>query len=172
MVIHLCALEPVEDGVDFESNALIKAQALFDSTGIPALADDSGLIVDVLGNAPGILSARWSGVHGDDLANNTLLLNQLEGLPPKLRRARFITACVLVTAEGAITTTGEMCGQIITQMCGENGFGYDVIFVPDELEGTEFAGLTTAQIDSALKNKISHRGKAVRAMIPHLVKLF
>ncbi|MDR1861754.1 MAG: RdgB/HAM1 family non-canonical purine NTP pyrophosphatase [Candidatus Ancillula sp.] len=167
--------EPVEDGATFEENALIKAQYYFDKTGIPALADDSGLIVDLLGNAPGVLSARWSGVHGDDLGNNRLLLRQLEDVPCRLRGAHFTTCCALVglvRAQEHTTTFGEMRGRIIHEMRGENGFGYDSIFVPDAFEDTELEGKTTAEVTPEMKQKISHRSQAVSAMVKHLVELF
>ena len=132
--------DPVEDGVSFEQNALLKARDVVRRTGLPAIADDSGLIVDILGSAPGILSARWAGVHGDDKANYELLLAQIQDIPDINRTARFRCAAALVVPElGAdeapyrihneSVQLGDMKGMIIRAPRGENGFGYDPIFV-------------------------------------------
>jgi XTP/dITP diphosphohydrolase len=173
--------DPVETGVTFEENALLKARDVARRTNLPALADDSGLIVDVLGAAPGILSARWAGVHGHDKANNALLLAQIEDIPDGRCTARFVCAAALVlpdaysaghsdsTAEkvAEFVRFGEMKGSIIRKPRGEQGFGYDPIFVPDDQpDRTDEDGqpLTSAQLDSSEKNAISHRGKALKAM--------
>ncbi|KFI68224.1 non-canonical purine NTP pyrophosphatase [Bifidobacterium magnum] len=177
--------DPVETGVTFEENALLKARFVAASTGCPAIADDSGLIVDVMGNAPGILSARWAGVHGDDAANNRLLLAQLEDIPDERRTARFRCAAVLVVPkEQAVNgvydiddetvSLGEMPGTILRASHGTNGFGYDPLFMPDDqpkeaVEGGEL--VTSAQMTSEQKNAISHRGKALRALMPAVEKL-
>lgn len=167
--------DPVEDGVTFQENALLKARDVARRTGLPAVADDSGLIVDVMGNAPGILSARWAGHHGDDAANNALLLAQIEDIPDAKRTARFRCAAALVvpqtdgTEEIAeeIVKTGVMPGVIIRAPRGEHGFGYDPLFVPDDQPaGRDGEPLTSAEMTPAEKNAISHRGKALRALAP------
>ncbi|NMM95169.1 RdgB/HAM1 family non-canonical purine NTP pyrophosphatase [Bifidobacterium oedipodis] len=172
--------DPVEDGVTFQENALLKARDVARRTGLPAVADDSGLIVDVMGNAPGILSARWAGHHGDDAANNALLLAQIEDIPDAKRTARFRCAAALVVpqANGAkaigeeIVKTGEMPGMIIRAPRGEHGFGYDPLFVPDDQPaGREGDPLTSAEMSPAEKNAISHRGKALRALVPAIEQL-
>ncbi|MCI1984673.1 MAG: non-canonical purine NTP pyrophosphatase [Bifidobacteriaceae bacterium] len=180
--------DPVETGTSFEENALLKARFVAAATGCVAVADDSGLIVDILGRAPGILSARWSGVHGDDKANNELLLHQLADIPDNKRAARFECCAALVvpgsvaqkatgavassshpvTADGGweITRTGEMTGTLLRSPKGINGFGYDPLFVPDDQPlgraGSDL--LTSAQLSAQQKNAISHRGKAFRAL--------
>jgi XTP/dITP diphosphohydrolase len=165
----LGAPEPVEDGVTFEENALIKARALARATGLPAVADDSGLAVDVLGGAPGIFSARWAGRHGDDVANLDLLLAQLSAISAwEHRRAGFVCAAALVTPDGAEKVRrGEMRGVLAPAPRGTNGFGYDPVLVPDEQEpasdGTPGAR-TSAELSPDEKNAISHRGKAFRAL--------
>lgn len=160
--------DPVETGVSFEENALLKARFVAQETGLPAIADDSGLVVDFLGMAPGILSARWAGVHGDDAANNALLLHQLADIPDEHRQARFVCCAALVTAGGSETTRiGEMHGMLLRAPRGDNGFGYDPLFVPDEQPDRAAhlaAGLTSAELTPAEKNAISHRGKAFRAL--------
>lgn len=167
----LGAPEPVEDGVTFEANALIKARALAQATGLPAVADDSGLVVDVLGGAPGIFSARWAGRHGDDQANLDLLLAQLSAISvPEHRRAGFVCAAALVTPDGTETVfRGAMNGTLVDAPRGTNGFGYDPILVPDEQapapDGTP-GTLTSAELSPEEKNAISHRGKAFRALAP------
>ncbi|WP_147796129.1 RdgB/HAM1 family non-canonical purine NTP pyrophosphatase [Cellulomonas sp. Y8] len=158
------APEPVEDGVTFAENALIKARALAAHTGLPAVADDSGLSVDVLGGAPGIFSARWSGRHGDDRANLDLLLAQLSDIAPEHRGARFTCAAALVTPDGEEhVELGHLAGTLATAPRGEHGFGYDPILVP--------AGgdLTCAELAPEEKNRISHRGQAFRALVPAVV---
>nr|WP_276609315.1 RdgB/HAM1 family non-canonical purine NTP pyrophosphatase [Bifidobacterium pseudolongum] len=171
--------DPAETGVTFEENALLKARFVAAATGLPAIADDSGLIVDVMGNAPGILSARWSGTHGDDAANNRLLLAQIEDIPDDDRTARFRCAAALVVpveSDGdglgefhETVALGEMPGTIVRHPHGTNGFGYDPIFMPDEQpQSAQDSGelLTSAQMTPEQKNAISHRGKALRALVP------
>ena len=147
---------PVEDGVTFEENSLIKARALARATGLAAIADDSGITVDVLGGAPGIFSARWSGSHGNDEANLHLLLDQLSDVPDRHRGAAFVSAAVLVTPDGReFVKRGEVRGTLTRSPRGEGGFGYDPIFIPEGFE------VTTAQMSAEQKNAISHRGNAL-----------
>ena len=158
------AAEPVEDGLTFAENALIKARAIAAATGLPAVADDSGLVVDVLGGAPGIFSARWSGRHGDDAANLELLLAQLADIAPAHRTARFMCAAALVTPDGLEEVrTGALDGVLASEPRGGHGFGYDPVLVP--LGETR----TCAELTPAEKNAISHRGKAFRALAPLVV---
>ena len=171
--------DPVETGVTFEENALLKARDVARRTGSPAVADDSGLIVDVMGAAPGILSARWCGHHGDDAANNALLLAQLSDIPDDRRTARFRCAAALVVpgegvdASGMHTIAsetveiGDMTGHLLREARGNNGFGYDPLFVPDEQSGD----LTSAEMTPEQKNTISHRGKALRKLAPAVAAL-
>jgi XTP/dITP diphosphohydrolase len=160
------APEPVEDGVTFAENALIKARALAAFTGLPAVADDSGLSVDVLGGAPGIFSARWSGRHGDDLANLDLLLAQLGDIADEHRAARFTCAAALVTPDGAEQVElGSLEGRLAHAPRGEHGFGYDPILI---VEGGD---LTAAELPPERKNAISHRGRAFRALAPSVVRV-
>jgi XTP/dITP diphosphohydrolase len=154
---------PVEDGVTFAENALLKARALAAATGLPAVADDSGLCVDVLGGAPGVFSARWAGRHGDDLANLELLLAQLAEVPEEHRGAHFACAAALVTPSGLeVVEEGRMPGVLLTARRGDGGFGYDPILRPAG-ESRSAAELTPEE-----KNAISHRGKAFRALAPHI----
>lgn len=168
--------DPVETGTSFEANALLKADAAARASGLPALADDSGLIVDVLGAAPGILSARWSGRHGDDKANMDLLLAQLADMPDEARTGAFICAAALVMPDPRDRGTvrlGRMSGRILREPRGRNGFGYDPVFLPDDQPSslTDSRGpLTSAQMTQEEKNRISHRGKALRAIMPVLVE--
>lgn len=157
---------PRENGVTFAANALIKARAIAQATGLPAVADDSGLAVDVLGGAPGIFSARWAGSHGDDAANLALLLDQLSDVPAEHRGAQFVCAAALVTPEGLEhVEEGVLRGTLATAPRGENGFGYDPVLVPDG------DSRTSAELDPAEKNAISHRGKAFRALAPHIARV-
>jgi XTP/dITP diphosphohydrolase len=170
------APEPVEDGVTFAENALIKARAVCAATGLPAVADDSGLAVDVLGGAPGIFSARWAGKHGDDVANLELLLDQLGDVRPEHRQAGFVCAAALVTPDGREEVrTGEMRGVLETVPRGTNGFGYDPILVPDEAApgdaGDGGRRRTAAELAPEEKNAISHRGKAFRALAPAILEV-
>ena len=166
--------EPVEDGLSFADNALIKARALARTTGLPAVADDSGLCVDVLGGAPGIFSARWSGRHGDDEANLQLLLDQLADVADPHRTARFTCAAVLVhpaagrAPEQVTTIERSMEGRLARSPRGEGGFGYDPIFVPLQADEPGGRDRTTAQMTPEEKHAISHRGQAFRALAPVL----
>ena len=158
--------EPVEDGVSFSENALIKARAAAAHTGLPALADDSGICVDVMGGAPGIFSARWAGSHGDASANLRLLLDQLADIPKPHRNAHFTATLVLLTPDGEPTVVeGVWPGSIAREARGENGHGYDPIFVPDG------GDRTAAQLTAEQKNAESHRARALTAIIPALREL-
>ncbi|GGR35278.1 RdgB/HAM1 family non-canonical purine NTP pyrophosphatase [Streptomyces cinereoruber] len=150
-----------ETGVTFAENALLKAHALARATGLPAVADDSGLCVDVLNGAPGIFSARWSGTHGDDRANLDLLLAQLSDIADEHRGAHFACAAALALPDGTERVVeGTMPGTLRHAPVGTNGFGYDPILQP---EGHD---VTCAELTPAQKNAISHRGKAFRALVP------
>jgi XTP/dITP diphosphohydrolase len=154
-----------ETGTTFAANALIKARAVCEHTGLPAIADDSGLSVDALNGMPGIFSARWAGAHGDDHANLTLLLNQLGDVPDNRRTAAFHCAAALVTPEGDERfCEGTLEGRIIRAPRGENGFGYDPIFVPQGFD------ITTAEMTAEEKDAISHRGRAFRALAPLIAR--
>ena len=170
--------EPVEDGLSFAANAEIKARALAEATGLPAVADDSGLCVDVLGGAPGIFSARWCGRHGDDAANLRLLLDQLSDVAHPHRTAHFTCAAVLVVpgdgpgTEAAVTVVERsMAGRLLHSPVGDGGFGYDPVFVPVEEDAAGGAGRTTSQMSAQEKNAISHRGRALRDLAPVLAAL-
>ena len=169
--------EPVEDSLSFADNALIKARALARTTGLPAVADDSGLCVDVLGGAPGIFSARWSGRHGDDEANLQLLLDQLADVADPHRTARFTCAAVLVhpaagrAPEQVTTIERSMEGRLARSPRGEGGFGYDPIFVPLQADEPGGRDRTTAQMTPEEKHAISHRGQAFRALAPVLADI-
>jgi XTP/dITP diphosphohydrolase len=153
--------EPAETEPTFEGNALIKARAGHDATGLPTLADDSGLCVDALNGMPGVLSARWSGRAKDDAANNALLLAQLSDVPDQRRTARFRCAVAFVGPGGEESVVfGEMPGRIIRETRGSNGFGYDVVFTPDGEDRT------SAELADDEKDAISHRGKALHAITP------
>jgi XTP/dITP diphosphohydrolase len=154
--------EPVEDQPTFEGNALLKARAGLAHTGLPSLADDSGLCVDALNGMPGVLSARWAGPPKSDDRNNALLLAQLEDVPDERRGAHF-TCCVAFCAPGVdpILVEGQMRGRVIRETRGTGGFGYDVVFVADDHPGP-----TTAELSVADKDAISHRGKALRELAP------
>lgn len=155
-----------ETGVTFEANALLKAHAVAEATGLPAIADDSGLSVDVLGGAPGIFSARWSGSHGDDAANLALLLAQLSDVPAEHRGGAFICAAALALPDGSETVElGRLEGTVLEVPRGEGGFGYDPILQPVGQDRS------CAQLDSGEKNAISHRGQAFRALMPYLVEV-
>ncbi len=157
---------PVEDGVTFAENALIKARALVAATGLPAVADDSGLCVDVLGGAPGIFSARWAGRHGDDRANLELLLAQLAEVPDPHRGAHFACAAALVLPSGEeVVETGTMPGTLLHAPRGAGGFGYDPILQPDG------ETRSAAELSAEEKNARSHRGQALRALAPRIAEL-
>lgn len=156
----------VETGVTFVENARLKAVAVAKVTGVAAIADDSGLCVDVLGGAPGVFSARWAGRHGDDLTNLQLLLDQLGDVPDVHRRAHFACAAVLALPDGTERVAeGRLTGHLLREPRGTNGFGYDPIFVPDG------ETRTTAEMSSAEKDAISHRGRAFRAAVPAIQEL-
>lgn len=149
--------EPVENGDSFTENAIIKAQAACEQTGLPAVADDSGLVVDALSGEPGIMSARWAGVHGDDARNNAKLMREMEGVSDEDRTARFHSSVVLIYPDGSVLTgEGDCEGMIGREPKGENGFGYDPLFWPAETPGR-----TMAELEPAEKNAISHRGYAL-----------
>jgi XTP/dITP diphosphohydrolase len=155
-----------ETGATFTDNALLKARAVAEFTGLPAVADDSGLCVDALNGMPGVLSARWSGQHGDDEANLWLVLGQLADVLENRRGAHFACSAALVLPAGREhVSEGIMSGRIIHEPRGENGFGYDPIFLPDSAE------LTTAQLSPEAKDKISHRAKALRHLAPIIAAL-
>ncbi len=159
---------PAETENTFEGNALLKARACAAETGLPSLADDSGLEVDVLNQMPGVRSARWSGAGATDESNVSLLLEQLEDVEAEQRTGRFVCAMAYVlpasmgAGEGCVR--GEMVGTIGTAPVGDNGFGYDPIFVPQGYT------VTTAELDASAKDEISHRGQAVRHIVPLLVR--
>ena len=160
--------EPAETEPTFAGNALIKAHAGVRATGLPSLADDSGLCVDALNGMPGVLSARWAGTAKDDLANNRLLLEQLADVPDDRRGAHFTCAVALAYPVGAggvaeHVVHGEMPGRVIREMRGSRGFGYDVLFVADQAEGDD---RTSAELPPDEKDAISHRGKAIREIAP------
>ncbi|HET6626662.1 MAG TPA: RdgB/HAM1 family non-canonical purine NTP pyrophosphatase [Nocardioidaceae bacterium] len=157
--------EPAETEPTFEGNALIKAHAGVLGTGLPSLADDSGLCVDALNGMPGVLSARWSGTAKDDRANNELLLAQLTDVPDERRGAAFRCAVAFAYPVGAGGVTervvhGDMPGRVIREMRGSGGFGYDVLFVADGHD------VTSAELPADEKDAISHRGKALREIAP------
>jgi XTP/dITP diphosphohydrolase len=160
------APDVAETGATFAANALLKATAVAQFTGLPAVADDSGFCVDALNGMPGVLSARWSGKHGDDLANLRLLLGQLTDVPDERRGAHFACAAALVLPSGRQhVSEGTVHGRVTRLPRGENGFGYDPIFVPDRSE------LTTAEMTAEAKDAISHRGRALRALAPVIAAL-
>lgn len=157
--------EPAETERSFEGNALIKAHACTAATGLPALADDSGLAVDELNGMPGVRSARWAGPECDDDANNTLLLRQLSDVAPPRRSAQFISAVALTFPDGReFVRTGEMAGQLLTEPRGHNGFGYDPLFV------TDGQTLSNGELGPDEKDAISHRGQAIRNIVPVLIE--
>ena len=154
--------EPVEDQPTFEGNALLKARAGLAATGLPSVADDSGLCVDALNGMPGVLSARWAGPPKADERNNELLLAQLADVPDERRTAHFTCAVAFCHPDGdEIVVDGRMDGQIIRETRGAGGFGYDVLFVADD-----HPGATTAELSVEDKDAISHRGKALRQLAP------
>ncbi|GAA4743752.1 RdgB/HAM1 family non-canonical purine NTP pyrophosphatase [Modestobacter marinus] len=153
--------EAPETGATFEENALLKAREAVRYTGLPAVADDSGLAVDALNGMPGILSARWSGRHGDDPANTALLLGQLADVPDERRGAAFVCAAALVTPDGGEhVLERHWRGTVVREPRGSNGFGYDPVFVPAGLT------VTSAELAPAEKDAISHRGQAFAALLP------
>jgi XTP/dITP diphosphohydrolase len=164
--------EPVEDGVTFAANALIKARAAAAHTGLPALADDSGICVEVLGGAPGVFSAYWAGHAKDAGANLRLLLDQLSDIRDPHRRAEFVSTIALVVPGDASreqVVEGRWPGRLATEAAGEGGFGYDPVFIPDEQPaGTE---RTVAEWSAAEKNASSHRARAFAELAPLLTEL-
>jgi len=155
--------EPAETGLTFEENALLKARVGVRESGLPTVADDSGLAVDVLGGMPGVFSARWSGRHGDDAANVDLLLAQVSDVDDAHLTAAFVCAAALVWPDGReIVTHGRQPGHLIRKGRGDKGFGYDPIFVADGHQ------VTNAELDPADKDAISHRGQAFRALAEQL----
>jgi XTP/dITP diphosphohydrolase len=159
--------EPVEDQPTFAANALLKARAGLAATGLPSLADDSGLCVDALNGMPGVLSARWAGPPKSDERNNDLLLAQLGDVPDERRGAHFTCAVAFCHPTGGeLLVEGRMDGRVIRETRGSGGFGYDVLFVADE-----HPGVTTAELSVADKDAISHRGKALREIAPRVAEL-
>jgi XTP/dITP diphosphohydrolase len=168
--------EPVEDGMTFATNAAIKARFAARATGLPALADDSGLEVDALGGGPGVRTRRYAGEDATDADNNAKLLRELDGLPPERRTARYVCVLALALPERGgtrgglpvITRRGIVRGRIATQPRGDGGFGYDPIFEP---EGQPAGGETFGQWPAAAKHEISHRARAARRMAVVLCEL-
>lgn len=153
----------VETGLTFAENALLKAGSVARGTGLPALADDSGICVAAMNGMPGVFSGRWAGRHGDDAANLALLLAQLADVPDTRRGAAFVCAAALITPSGhEVVEEGRVAGHLLRQPRGSGGFGYDPIFVP------EGESRTTAEMTAVEKNIISHRGRAFTAMAEHL----
>jgi XTP/dITP diphosphohydrolase len=151
--------EPTESGATFAENALIKAHACLSATGLASVADDSGLVVDALNGMPGVLSARWAGGHGDDLANLRLVLDQIADVPDERRGGGFACAAAYVGTDGTETVAeATWRGALIRQPRGANGFGYDPIFVPTGFDRT------SAELTPAEKNAVSHRGQAFRRL--------
>ncbi len=154
--------EAPETGATFEDNAVAKARDAFRATGLPTVADDSGLEVDALNGMPGVLSARWAGVHGEDAANTALLLAQLRDVADARRGAAFVSACALVSGSGEIVVRGTWPGSIAREPRGDGGFGYDPVFVP------EGSSRTAAELTPEEKDAASHRGRALAALLPAL----
>ncbi|MGR6967937.1 RdgB/HAM1 family non-canonical purine NTP pyrophosphatase [Geodermatophilus sp. URMC 61] len=158
--------EAPETGATFAENALLKAREAVRYTGLPAVADDSGLTVDALNGMPGVLSARWSGRHGDDAANTALLLGQLADVPDERRGGAFVCAAAVVTPDGAERVLERSWrGRVVREPRGTNGFGYDPVFLPDGLERT------AAELTAAEKDARSHRGQAFAALVPLVAEL-
>ena len=155
------APEPVEDGDSFEANARIKARAAFEYTGLPAIADDSGLVVDALNGAPGVRSARYC--PGSDADRNAFLLEHLAGVDDCERQARFVCAICCVLPDGQeITVRGECEGEILDEPHGTGGFGYDPLFYSKDLQ------MTFAEADAESKNRVSHRARAIQLLLEKL----
>lgn len=153
--------EPIEDGVSYLENALIKARAAAKHTGLPAIADDSGLAVEILGGSPGIFSARWAGGR-DNVENRQLLLKQLSDVKPEHRAAAFVCTIALVDGEDEISFTGFWSGSIADEERGTNGHGYDPVFIPEGFD------ITAAELEPEIKNALSHRAEAVSQLISYL----
>jgi len=155
-----------ETGSTFEENALLKAREMSFATGLPAIADDSGLCIDFLNGDPGIFSARWAGKHGDDQANIAKVLESLSGVPDEKRSAHFTCAAALVLPDGrSHVEEAHFDGWILHSPIGNQGFGYDPIFRPEGLQ------ISSAQMSAEEKDAISHRGKSLRAIAPHVINL-
>jgi len=171
--IDLVGLEQIPDlhdvdetGSTFEENALLKAREMSLASGIPAIADDSGLCVDFLNGDPGIFSARWAGIHGDDRANTAKVLESLIGVPDEKRSAHFTCVAALALPDGRIhVEEAHFDGWILHSPIGDQGFGYDPIFRPEGYE------ISSAQMSADAKDAISHRGKSLRAIAPHVITL-
>jgi XTP/dITP diphosphohydrolase len=157
--------EAPETGATFEENALAKARDAFRASGLPAVADDSGLEVDALNGMPGVLSARWSGRHGEDRANTALLLAQMGDVPDERRGAAFVSACALVSSAGETVVRGQWPGSIVRKPRGDGGFGYDPVFLPSG------SARTAAELTPEEKDAASHRGRALAALLPALREL-
>ena len=157
------SLDDVEEtGVTFAENAYIKAKAAFDKTGMPSVADDSGLMVDALNGEPGVFSARYAGENADDEMRIAKLLKNLDGVPAEKRTAHFVSSiCCILDENTVITAEGKCDGLIIDEMRGNQGFGYDPVFLTD-------GGKTFAELSADEKDKISHRGKALRNLYAQL----
>lgn len=153
--------EPIEDGTSFLENALIKARAAFAHTGLPSIADDSGIAVEILGGAPGIFSAGWAGAR-DNVANRQLLLAQLADVRDEHRAASFVCTIALVSQDGEVSFTGIWPGRVARQEQGANGFGYDPIFIPEGFE------ITAAEFEPEIKNSLSHRSLALEQLASYL----
>jgi XTP/dITP diphosphohydrolase len=155
-----------ETGTTFEENSLLKARYTCQTTGLPAIADDSGLCVDALNGDPGIYSARWAGKHGDDQANLEKVLEQLKDVPDEKRTAYFVCVASLVLPDGREhVAEGRFQGHILHAPVGDNGFGYDPIFQPLGLS------ISSAQMSAEEKDLVSHRGKSLRSIAPHVIQL-
>ena len=155
-----------ETGTTFQENALLKAHYTATATGLPSISDDSGLCVDALGGDPGIYSARWAGVHGNDLANLGKLLDQLKDVPDEKRTAHFTCVAAFALPDGRDhVEEGLFKGRILHKAIGEQGFGYDPIFAPLGMS------ISSAQMSAQEKDAISHRGKALRAIAPHVIQM-
>jgi XTP/dITP diphosphohydrolase len=157
--------EAPETGATFEENALAKARDAFRATGLASVADDSGLEVDALNGMPGVLSARWSGWHGADVANTGLLLAQMTDVPDERRGAAFVSACALVSSAGETVVRGVWPGSIVRSPRGDGGFGYDPVFLPSG------SSRTAAELTPEEKDAVSHRGRALAALLPALREL-
>ena len=164
-------LDPEETGTTFAENARIKAEAFCKASGLPTVADDSGLCVDALNGAPGVYSARYCGHHGDDAANNAKLLREMAGVPEEQRTARFVSAvCFLLPDGRELLVEGECPGSVAFTETGSNGFGYDPLFIPDRVglpDGTTVentARRSYAELADGEKDAISHRGRAMEKL--------
>lgn len=153
--------EPVEDGTSYLENALIKARAAYQHTGIASMADDSGIAVEILGGSPGIFSARWAGGR-DNVANRRLLLAQLSDVAEENRQAAFVCTIALVGPDGEASFTGIWPGRVAFEEQGEHGFGYDPIFIPEGFE------VTAAELEPEVKNSMSHRALALEQLASYL----